>query len=118
MDEFVFTPLNKELLGAIRVPAPPLQRMISQLDMIRMPDGVKAAALTHMTPEKEDPDSTHPSLRQRLANLVFSEIPAIDGIQTPAASSLLADHVFKDLVTRFDSQWSKRMAAHVDIGYR
>jgi hypothetical protein len=84
----------------------------------RRHSGPRAPASTHDQPVGHDPDSTHPSLRQRLANLGFSEIPAIDGIQTPAASSLLADHVFKDLVTRFDSQWSKRMAAHVDIGYR
>jgi Zn-dependent protease with chaperone function len=116
--ELVFGPLEKECLGAIRVPTPPLQRMISQVHTIRMIDGINAAALKCMTSEKEDLSATHPPLRQRLANLGFAEIPKFDAVQTSAALSLMPDHIFTDLVARFDRQWSKAAAARVDINYR
>jgi Zn-dependent protease with chaperone function len=116
--ELVFAPLEKECLGAIRVPTPPIQRIISQLDRIRMPDGIEAAARTLMASEKEDPDATHPSLRRRLANLGFAEIPTCDAVQTSAALSLMPHHVFKALVAKLDGQWSRASAARVDISYR
>jgi Zn-dependent protease with chaperone function len=115
MNEVVFTPLEKELLGAIRAPAPPLQRIISQLETIRMPAPIEAAALACLASEKEDSHATHPSLRQRLANVGFTEVPKVDAPRTSAADALLSDQAFKDLVTRFDSQWTRRAAASVDI---
>jgi Zn-dependent protease with chaperone function len=115
MNEVVFTPLQKELLGAIRAPAPPLQRIISQLETIRMPGPIEAAALACLASEKEDSNATHPSLRQRLANVGFTEVPKVDAPQTSAADALLSDQAFKDLVTRLDSQWTRRTAESVDI---
>jgi hypothetical protein len=113
--ELVFTPLEKELLGAIRAPVPPLQRIISQLDTIRTPDEIKAAALARMASEKDDVNSTHPSLRQRLANLGFAEIPEFDAAQTSALDALLSSHAIKELVARLDNQWSKNATEQVDI---
>jgi hypothetical protein len=114
MNEVVFIPLQKELLGAIRTPAPPLERIISRLQTIWMPGPIEAAALACLS-EKEDSNGTHPSLRQRLANLGFTEVPKLDVPQTSAAEVLLSDQAFKDLVTRLDSQWTRRAAASVDI---
>jgi Zn-dependent protease with chaperone function len=115
VDEVVFTPLRKELLGAITAPAPPLQRIISQLEKLRTPDRIEAAALARLTSEKDDSDATHPSLRRRLANLGYTEIPKLDVPHTSAADSLLSNQAFKDLVARLDNQWSKTVAAAVDI---
>jgi Zn-dependent protease with chaperone function len=114
MDEVVFSPLNKELLGAIRAPAPPLQRIISQLVTLRMPDRIEAAARASMA-SNEDLESDHPSLRQRLANVGYTEVPKVDVPRTSAADALLSDQAFKDLVARLDNQWSKRVATYVDV---
>jgi Zn-dependent protease with chaperone function len=114
MDEIVFTPLEMELLGAIRAPTPPLQRIFSRLDMIRLPDQIQAAALAAMAHEG-DSASMHPPLRKRLANLGFSEIPKIDPVERSAVDTLLSDHAVKDIVARFDNQWSKRATEQVDI---
>jgi len=114
IDEVVYTPLQKELLGAIRAPAPPLQRIISQLETIRIPGPIEAAALA-LASEEEDSSTTHPSLRQSLANVGFTEVPKVDAPLTSAADTLLSDHAFKDLVTRLDCQWTRRAAESVDI---
>ena len=115
MNEVVFTPLQKELLGAIRAPAPPLQRIMSQLGTIRMPGPIEAAALACFSSEKEDANATHPPLRQRLTNIGFTEVPKVDAPQTSAADALLSGQAFKDLVTRLDGQWTRRAAESVDI---
>jgi Zn-dependent protease with chaperone function len=115
MNEVVFTPLQKELLGAIRAPAPPLQRIMSQLETIRMPGPIEAAALGCFASEKEDSNATHPPLRQRLTNVGFTEVPKVDAPQMSAADALLSDQAFKDLVTRLDGQWTRRAAESVDI---
>jgi len=115
MNEVVFTPLQKELLGAIRAPAPPLQRIISQLETIRMLGPIEAAALACFASEKEDSNATHPSLRQRLLNIGFTEVPKIDMPQMSAADAILSDQAFKDLVTRLDSEWTRRATESVDI---
>jgi Zn-dependent protease with chaperone function len=115
MNEVVFTPLQKELLGAIRAPAPPLQRIISEVGTMRMSGPIEAAARACLASEKDDPNATHPSLRLRLANVGFTEIPKVDAPQTSAADALLSDQAFKDLVTRLDGEWTRRAAESVDI---
>src|SRR5262249_35240824 len=97
MNEIVFTPLERELLGAIRAPAPPLRRILCQLDTIRAPNRIEAAARAGMAAE-EDANATHPPLRARLANLGFAEIPNIDMAQTSAADYVLSHQAIKDLV--------------------
>jgi len=109
------TPLQKELLGAIRAPAPPLQRIISEVGTMRMSGPIEAAARACLASEKDDPNATHPSLRLRLANVGFTEIPKVDAPQTSAADALLSDQAFKDLVTRLDGEWTRRAAESVDI---
>src|SRR5260370_40054476 len=98
MNGVVFPPLQKELLGAIRAPAPPLQRIISQLETIRMPGPIEAAALACFASEKEDSNATHPSLRQRLANVGVTEVPKIDAPQTSAGEASLSGPALKDRV--------------------
>src|SRR5262245_34921132 len=114
MNEIVFTPLEQELLGAIRAPAPPLRRILSQLDTIRAPDRIEAAARAGLAAE-EDANATHPPLRARLANLGFVEIPNIDMAKTSAADSVLSHQAIKDLVARFDGEWRQRGTELVGI---
>jgi hypothetical protein len=115
MNDVVFTPLQKEVLGAIRAPAPPLQRIMSELESIRMPGPIEAAALARIASETKDSDATHPPLRQRLANVGFTELPKTDAPQTSAADALLSDQAFSHLVTRLYGEWTRRVAHSVDI---
>jgi hypothetical protein len=87
-----------------------LQRIISQLETIRMPGPIEAAALACFASEEEDSNTPHPPLRQRLANVGVAEAPKVDPPQTSAADASLSDQAFKDLPTRLDSQWTERAA--------
>jgi hypothetical protein len=112
--EIVLAPLEKELLGAIEAPMPPLQRIFTQLDTIRAPEPMQAAATVSIT-SAEDPDASHPHLRERLANLGFSEPPKIDTVRTSAADSVLSRAAFMDLLARFDNEWRRRANQRVSI---
>ena len=111
--ETVFKPLEKEVLGAIRAPAPPLQRIITRLASIRA-EPIDGAALA-AKPAEPDEKSTHPPLRARLANLGFADIPSIDVPKTSAADTVLAADTLTQLVARFDDEWSRRVNEHIGI---
>ena len=111
INDLIYKPLKKELLGAIRAPTPPLQRIVRQLDAIRAPDGIAVAAL----PAQEDADATHPHVRTRLANLGFADIPDIDGAATSAADALLSADTLNELLTGFDREWCRRADRMVGI---
>lgn len=117
-EELVFKPLEKELLGAIRPPRPPLARITRDLEAIRMPGMVEAAARACMASREDDATATHPSLRQRLANLGFPEVPDIEPVQTSASDRLLDAVAARDLVAQLDGRWSRWAAAQVEIGRR
>ena len=106
MKELIYTPLDKELLGAIRVPTPPLQRLAAQLDTIRRPERIAAAAAAGMS-EADDPKSTHPAFATSLANLGFSALPIIDAPQGSAATTLMSAATMKELMARFNRDWCK-----------
>jgi hypothetical protein len=63
----------------------------------------RRAALDQSRAYAQDSNATHP-LRQRLANVGFTEVPNVNASQTSAADALLSDQAFKDLVTRLDSE--------------
>lgn len=114
--ELVFAPLETDLLGAISVPATPLQRMAAQLAEIRAGDELAAAAAGAMKEEKDDPDSTHPPFGRRLANLGYTAIPAIDPVETPAIERLLAPEAARELSARLDAEWRKMAQGWVHVG--
>ncbi|BAM92774.1 conserved hypothetical protein [Bradyrhizobium oligotrophicum S58] len=114
--ELVFAPLESDMLGAIRVPATPLQRMSAQRAEIRADDALAAAAATAMTEEKDDPDSTHPPFSKRLANLGYTAIPAIDPVETPAIERLLVPEAARELSARLDAEWRKMAQTWVQVG--
>ena len=102
-------PLEKELLGAIRAPTPPLQRVIDRLDAIRAHPADSA-----QSPERDDPESHHPPLHERLANLGFAAVPPVEPPQMSAAESLLSAATLKELLTDFNERW--RRSADAAIG--
>ena len=104
--DLVFAPLDNELLGAIRVPIPPFQRIFNQREDIRAPELLAAAAADRLTSE-QNAEATHPPLGARLASLGFSNIPQIDKVQTSAADALLSPEAGKELAARFDNDWRR-----------
>jgi Zn-dependent protease with chaperone function len=108
--ELVFDPLKQELLGAVRVPTPPLQRILNARDAICAPGEVDAAALA-----KDGDDWDHPPLGERLANLGFATPPQVDAVQTSAAATLIAETALDDLVKTLDDKWRKAVWHAVEI---
>ena len=113
--DLVFVPLEKELLGAIKAPMPPFQRIFNQLAEIRAPEQLAATAVS--TPRREqDSESMHPPLGERLANLGFTEIPSIEEIQNSAIDRVLSQEAVRELPARFDNEWCKKMNELVGAG--
>jgi hypothetical protein len=113
--DVVFAPLEKELIGAIKAPTPPFQRIFNQLGDIRAPEPLAAAAVVGLRRE-EDPKSTHPPLGKRLANLGFTDIPPIDAVQTSAIDQVLSPEAVRELSARFDDDWRKMADEWVRVG--
>jgi Zn-dependent protease with chaperone function len=113
--DLVFAPLEKELMGAIKAPPPPFHRIFNQLEDIRAPEQLTAAAVVGLRRE-EDSKSTHPPLGKRLANLGFTDIPPIDKVQTSAIDQVLSREAVSELTARFDDEWRKAVDELVRVG--
>ena len=113
--DLVYSPLEKEVLGAINAPRPPFERIFKQLGDIRAPEPMIAAATAGLTRE-HDPDTTHPPFAKRLANLGYADLPEIDEISTSAVDQLLSRDAAKDIAARFDAEWTKKAQAWVTVG--
>ena len=111
INELIMAPLEKELLGAIRTPAPPLQRLIEQLDAVRAHQPAGAAE----PKEEDDPQSEHPPLHARLANLGFATIPQAEMADTSAADTVLSTAAMKDLLTAFNERWRRHAKMLVEL---
>jgi Zn-dependent protease with chaperone function len=114
LKELIGDPLGKELLGAIRAPKPPLQRIVDQLDAIR----------TYRTADEgephapEEPDAEkdyHPPLRERLANLGFASIPDVEPPRASAAESILAAPALTQRLTKFNDDWRRNVDARIGL---
>jgi len=115
LTDVVFAPLEKELIGAIKTPTPPIQRILDRLGDIRAPEPLAAAAVVGLQRE-EDPKSTHPPLGKRLANLGFTDIRPIDEVRTSAIDQVLAPETVRELTERFDGEWRKIADEWVRVG--
>jgi len=113
--DLIFAPLANELLGAIKAPTPPFRRILDRLDEIRAPEQLAAAAAAALE-RAQEPDSTHPPLGQRLANLGFTKIPSIGEVENSAIHQLLSQAAVRELPARFDDEWRKKADAMVAIG--
>jgi len=102
--ELIIDPLDKELLGAIRAPTPPLQRLVEQLDAIR----TYRASDEAEPHDEEQPEDYHPPLRERLANLGLTTIPDVELPRTSAAESLVSAPRLKQLLTEFNADWRRK----------
>lgn len=115
LTDLVFAPLEKEMLGAIHAPRPPIERIVKQLADIRAPEPMIAAAAAGLSRE-HDPDSTHPPFARRLANLGYADIPEIDEVGISTIDQLLSRDAATDLAAHFDREWQKKAQSWVSIG--
>ena len=115
LTDLVMKPLEKEMLGAIKPPTPPLQRILSHLEDIRGPEQLAAAATAGLKSEL-DPASRHPPFGKRLANLGFTDVPPIDKVETSAIDQLVSPETATALLTRLDDEWRKRAREWVSVG--
>ena len=113
--DVVFTPLEQELIGAIKAPTPPFRRIFAQLEDIRAPEPLTAAAVVGLKREA-DPKSTHPALAKRLANLGFTGIPPIEEVRTSAIDQVLTRDAARELTERFDDEWRKMADGWLRVG--
>jgi hypothetical protein len=111
--ELILAPLDTELIGAIRAPKPPLQRIAEQMDVIRSPAGMAAAAAACM--QEEDKGLSHPNLRGWLLNLGLDDVPEIDLPHTSALEAVLSPSTVKELRARFDGEWCRSVNQRVGI---
>jgi Zn-dependent protease with chaperone function len=116
LKELVYTPLETDMLGAISVPATPLQRISARIGELRAHDELTAAARKAMEEETDDEQSTHPPFSTRLANLGYTTLPAVDPIETPAMERLLRSDVAQEIAIRLDGQWRKLAQRWVEVG--
>jgi hypothetical protein len=114
--DLVYVPLEKEMLGAIKAPTPPFQRIFSQLADIRAPEQLAAAAAVAGLKHEQEADPTHPPLAKRLANLGFSDIPPIDKVQNSAIDKVLSPEAVRELPVHFDDEWRKNVREWVSVG--
>ena len=114
--DLVYAPLEKEMLGAIKTPAPPFQRIFDRLGDIRAPEQLAAAAAVAGLKLEEDSESTHPPFGKRLANLGFNDIPPIDEVRSSAVDQLLSAEAARELAARFDDEWRKNAQDLVSVG--
>jgi Zn-dependent protease with chaperone function len=104
--ERVFEPLEKELLGAMIAPSPPLSRILAVLPQLR-----EAKVLNKYTEiallREEEPDATHPSISQRLAALSTIDDFKVEPISGACALDILLDSSFViEKVAQFDREWT------------
>jgi len=115
LTDLIYAPLEKDMLGAIKAPRPPFERVFKQLGDIRAPEPMSAAAIAGLTRE-HDPDATHPPFARRLANLGYADVPDIGEIKTSAIDRLLSPDAARDVPARFDEEWRKKVQARVTVG--
>jgi Zn-dependent protease with chaperone function len=114
LKEIVFEPLEQELLGAVRAPTPPMQRIREQLAALRDPERINAV-VARLMQVPEDLDRTHPSLRARLDNLGYAVAPKFAPALSSAGDCLLAPGIFAALMASQDSAWARNVNALVEI---
>jgi Zn-dependent protease with chaperone function len=115
LTDLIYAPLEKDMLGAINAPRPPFERVFKQLEDIRAPEPMAAAAIAGLTRE-HDPDATHPPFARRLANLGYADVPDIGEVGTSAIDRLLSPDAARDVPAQFDAEWRKKAQAWVTVG--
>lgn len=103
-DETVYEPLQRELLGAMTAPRPPLDRLLAAAESL------KESSILHAHTRKawnrpDDPEADHPALAARLAALGYDAVPEVEPVSTSAFLALLGGDIASERVSYFNDQW-------------
>ncbi len=105
-DRLVYAPLEKEMRGAVKVPEPPLDRILRLRDDLVLPENIMAGVDKAMQ-EKTDPASTHPALADRLENINASPQIPIRPVGASAYSTMLPEPTRARLLEKLNKDWTE-----------
>jgi len=106
--EKVYDPLHRELMGAMRPPRPPLDRVLEMAGQLSQ-HACLGACVQRAWDHPDDEKSTHPSWAQRLAALGYAKAPDIQPIAVTALSTLLSPDAAQRQIADFNKTWIGQM---------
>lgn len=106
--EKVYDPLHRELMGALRPPRPPLERLMETAGQLSEHAYLNACAQKAWE-RPDDEKSTHPSWAQRLTALGYAEAPDIEPITVSALSTLFSSNTAERYIAEFNKAWTEQM---------
>ena len=112
-DERVYKPLEREVLGAMQPPRPPLERLLEAARELSDRTLLNACARKAVE-QPDDKESSHPSWAQSLLALGFAEPPEIEPVTVTALSTLLTADSATQLIRDFDQAWTKKIARRLE----
>lgn len=107
--EEVYLPLEKELLGAMSPPHPPLGRLLEKLPRLKNRETLNL----YMRKEREEPDdpnADHPPFAERLRALGYESLPPIEPVTESVLHSVLGGRLEQELVARFNNEWTNTVS--------
>ena len=110
----ILDPLEKELLGALVAPTPPLDRILEKRAELTSLGNIEKA-LRDVLLEDPDPDATHPSFEERLASIEAKPDMAIVPVGPPAFQTMLPEETRERLLRDLNNEWIKAVDDHVRL---
>ncbi len=112
--EEIIAPIRDELTGATKAPRPPMERLVEQLAELRTPERISALA-KRCWAQDPDPESTHPTLKERIRAHGLDECPYVETIDEPAADVLLNREMRERLIKELNRDWSELVGEMVRL---
>ncbi len=103
-EQLVYEPLEEEILGSVSAPKPPLDRLLEQREELTNPQNLQIA-VDEIFSKDEDPESTHPPLRQRLLAIGANLDRSIQKPGPPAYQYFLSEEGWKAASSKLNDQW-------------
>ncbi len=100
----IVNPIEEELVGAIKAPAPPILRLEDRIGTLRNPMTIRKFAKIAWEKQLE-PEDTHPTLRQRLESLGYTELLDVEPLAQPASEALLPPATKSSLIEKLNQEW-------------
>jgi Zn-dependent protease with chaperone function len=108
----VYQRYEAEMLGAISIPKSPIMRIREGRDKLMCSPAMHDHAMEAFQTE-DDPDSSHPGLRERLRKLGLSALPELS-CGPSAAASMLAAGELERVLSELDRDWAKLADAKLE----
>lgn len=110
----IFDPLEKELIGAVVAPKPPLDRILERRAELTNRGNLEKAVKQIML-EEPDSDSSHPPLEERLSAIGAKPDMAFEPVGPPASETMLPEKTSNRLLRDMNRQWTEAADAYVRL---